>query len=89
MLWIYFNTLQGGIRGRQREPSDKDTGRISGEGEREGTRMGKEESCPTAWFQKWSGQADEGSSNQRHLLKDSCMPQTGSAFAALLCSGIG
>lgn len=44
--------------------------------------MGKEESCLTAWFQEWSGQADEDSSNQRHLLKDPCMPQTGSAFAA-------
>lgn len=89
MLRIYFKTPQGGIRGRQREPSDKDIGRISGEGEWEGRRMGREESYLTAWFQKWFGQADEDSSHQRYLLKDSCMPPTGSAFETLLFSGIG
>lgn len=29
------------------------------EGEREGRRIGKEESCPTAWFQERFGHADE------------------------------
>lgn len=45
------------------------------EGEREGMRMGKEESCPTARFQEGFGQADKDSSSQRHLLDESCMLQ--------------
>lgn len=54
-----LNHHRGWDRGRQREPLDQYTGLIFVEGEREGRRIGKEESCPTAWFQERFGHADE------------------------------
>lgn len=56
------------------------------EGEREGMRIGKEESCPTAWFQEGFGQADKDSSSQRHLSQDwACLCK----LAVLALAGIG